>query len=141
MTEEKQERKPLHIRNLADYKRKIKPGTEIVATYHANHPGIVGLVREVTEVQTVCYYSVIKGQPDHKYSGCNLGRGFRSDFGKASEYVFGENSIKVLDKRSNDGSVLCEIQVFEPMMQMDEAEHTSEKQEENGPIFGGMGMM
>ena len=52
MTAEKKDRKPLQIKNLADLKRHIKLGTELVATAHQYHPDIVGLTRVVTKVQT-----------------------------------------------------------------------------------------
>ena len=74
---EPEEIAPLEIHSLAALKRTIKPGTELIATYHAKHPEIVGLVRVVTEVQTNAFYSVIKDQPDHEYSTCNHGKGFR----------------------------------------------------------------
>ena len=52
MTAEKKDRKPLRIKNLADLKRHIKLGTELVAMAHQYHPDIVGLTRVVTKVQT-----------------------------------------------------------------------------------------
>lgn len=52
MTAEKKDRRPLRIKNLADLKRHIKLGTELVATAHQYHPDIVGLTRVVTKVQT-----------------------------------------------------------------------------------------
>ena len=38
MAEEKKERYPLSIKNLADLKRHIQVGTEFVATEHQYHP-------------------------------------------------------------------------------------------------------
>ena len=113
---------PLAIRNLAGLKRAIKPGAELMATYHANHPEIVGLVRVVTEVQTNAFYSVIKDQPDHKYSTCNYGKGFRSDFDKAANYQFDGSTIKVLDSRKGGGNVLYELEVYAPEMDMEAQE-------------------
>ena len=55
-----EQKTPLHIKNLAELKRCIRPGTELVATSHSKHPTLVGLVRVVTEVQTNAYYSVVK---------------------------------------------------------------------------------
>lgn len=52
MTAEKKDRRSLHIKNLADLKRHIELGTELVATVHQYHPDIVGLTRVVTKVQT-----------------------------------------------------------------------------------------
>ena len=60
MTAEKKDRKPLRIKNLADLKRHIKLGTELVATAHQYHPDIIGLTRVVTKVQTNGFYSKIK---------------------------------------------------------------------------------
>ena len=84
----------------------------MVATSHSKHPALVGLVRVVTEVQTNAYYSVVKDQPTHQYSTCNYGKGFRSDFEKASNYLFEGTTIKVLDRRSSDGSVLYEMELY-----------------------------
>ena len=117
---------PLEIGSLAALKRAIKPGTELMATYHSKHPEIVGLVRVVTEVQTNAFYSVIKDQPDHKYSACNSGQGFRSDFEKAANYQFDGSTVKVLDARKGDGSVLCEFEVYDQKMSMEGPEETGE---------------
>ena len=42
----------------------------------------------------------------------NHGKGFRSDFEKASNYIFEGTTIKVLDRRSGDGSVLYEMELY-----------------------------
>lgn len=112
MDQKNEQKAPLRIKNLAELKRCIRPGTELVATSHSKHPALVGLVRVVTEVQTNAYYSVVKDQPTHQYSTCNYGKGFRSDFEKASNYLFGGTTIKVLDRRSGDGSVLYEMELY-----------------------------
>ena len=104
MDQKNEQKAPLRIKNLAELKRCIRPGTELVATSHSKHPALVGLVRVVTEVQTNAYYSVVKDQPTHQYSTCNYGKGFRSDFEKASNYLFEGTTIKVLDRRSGDNS-------------------------------------
>lgn|GEM_PF-206859 len=122
--QEAEQRKSLKIGSLAELKRHIKPGTEIMATYHSKHPDIVGLVREVTKVQTNGFYSVIKGQPGHRFS---QGPGFRSGFQKAGEYIFDGTTIKVLDSRKKDGSILYELEVYEPELRMNnnhKEEHT-----------------
>lgn len=108
------ERQPYTIENLAEFKRLIVPGTELMATSHANHPEMVGLVRVVTEVQSNAFYSVIKDQPEHRWSTCNYGKGFRTDFGKARDYIFDGTTVKMLDTRKNDGSILCEYEVYAP---------------------------
>ena len=113
MTAEKKERKPLRISNLADLKRHIKTGTELVATSHQYHPDIVGLTRVVTKVQTNGFYSKIKDQPEHKWSACNHGKGFWSPYAKAGAYHFTGTSIQVFNTRKNDGSVLYEMELYD----------------------------
>ncbi len=115
---------PLRIKNLADLKRLIKPGTEIRATYHAKHPEIVGLTRVVTTVKTNCFYSKIKDQPEHKYSTMNRGMGLRSDFEKAGMYRFSGSSITALDPGSAEPKVLYVMEVFAPQMSMAEQNNT-----------------
>lgn len=147
MTTEKQKAKePVKVRNLADLKRLIKPGTEIMAISHKTHPEIVGLVRIVTKVQTNAFYSVIKDQPNHRYSTCNYGEGFRSDFEKAGNYVFSGSAIQVLDARVKDGSVLYELEVYgtentmgiqekekSNMNEFDRLRHTAQRNQELYP--------
>lgn len=113
MTAEKKKRESLRIKNLADLKRHIKVGTELTASYHKYHPDIVGLTRVVTKVQTNGFYSKIKDQPGHKWSTCNYGNGFRSDFEKAEFYRFNGSTIQLLDSRRNDGSVLYEMEIYD----------------------------
>lgn len=123
--ENQREKTPLNIKNLAGLKQLIKPGVELMATSHKKHPEIVGLVRVVTEVQTNAFYSVIKDQPNHKYSDCNYGKGFRTDFEKASYYRFNGSTIQVLDARAKDGSVLCEFEVYAPEQHLAQTEKSN----------------
>ena len=102
----KQSDTPLRISSLAELKRYIQPGMELVVSYHSKHPGLVGLRRVITKVQTNAYFTKVKDQPEHKYSDCNDGRGFRSDIYKASCYRFDGSKITVLDSRKMDGTVL-----------------------------------
>ena len=113
MTAEKKDRKPLRIKNLTDLKWHIKLGTELVETSHQYHSDIVGLTRVVTKVQTNGFYSMIKDQPDHKWSTCNHGAGFWSPYNKAGAYRFTGTAIQVLNPRKNDGSVLYEMELYD----------------------------
>ena len=117
---EKKDRKPLLIKSLADLKRHIKLGTELVATKHRYHPDIVGLTRVATKVQTNGFYSKIKDQPDHKWSICNHGAGFWSPYNKASAYLFKGSKIQVLNPRKNDGSILYEMELYDGEQSMSE---------------------
>lgn len=134
MTTEK-ELQPARIKNLAELKRLIKPGTELKATMHSKHPEIVGLTRVFTDVQTNAFYSVIKDQPEHQLSRCNYGKGFRSDIEKASCYEFDGSTIRVLDSRKNDGSVLYEMEVYDRENSMTET-NEAEPTESDEPVFG-----
>ena len=138
MEQKNEQNAPLRIKNLAELKRCIRPGTELVATSHSKHPALVGLVRVVTEVQTNAYYSVVKDQPSHQYSTCNYGKGFRSDFEKASNYLFEGTTIKVLDRRSGDGSVLYEMELYPGeclvLGQKNDMEENADIREDNGEI-------
>jgi hypothetical protein len=120
MTAEKKARKPLQIKSLADLKRRIKLGTELVTTLHQYHPDIVGLSRVVTKVQTNGFYSKIKGQPEHKWSICNHGVGFWSPYNKAGAYRFDGSKIQVLNPRKNDGSILYEMELYDGEQSMSE---------------------
>ena len=122
--QKKEERKALQIKSLAELKRIIQPGTEFAALTHKNHPDIAGLVRVVTEVQSNAYYSVVKDQPEHPFSTCNYGKGFRSDFEKAGCYLFDGSTIKVLDSRRKDGSMLYEMEIYGKENTITETEET-----------------
>ncbi|MBQ6722518.1 MAG: hypothetical protein IJQ88_10165, partial [Clostridia bacterium] len=125
---EQKHREPLQFKNLADLKRHIAVGTELVATFHSKHPDLVGLTRVVTEVLTNGFYSKIKDQPDHRWSTCSYGRGFRTFFEKASAYRFQGPTVQVLDTRANDGSILFEMQVFPREPQMNEQNNMNKEE-------------
>ena len=105
-------RQPFHFKHRSDMMRNIKVGTEIVATAHAYHPDLIGLTRVVTKVQTDGFYSKVKGQPEHKWSTCNHGKGFFTPYSKASFYRFNGGTVQVLNPRLKDGSVLYEMEVY-----------------------------
>lgn len=128
---------PLQIRNLAELKRCIQPGTKIKVLSHSKHPDLIGLVRVVTEVQTNAYYSVVKDQPEHPYSTCNYGKGFRSDIEKAADYRFEGTTVTVLDSRKRDGSVLYEMEIY-PGQILEETQ--TEEMDEEEITQEGMGM-
>ena len=142
MSEEQKMPAPRTVKNLAELKRLIQPGTELRVTSHSKHPGIVGLVRVVTEVQTNAFYSVIKDQPDHVWSRYNGGKGGRSDYEKAGNYIFEGTTVTVLDPRKSDGSVLFQFELLENEQTMREQDmEASEVQEDSETItMGGMSL-
>ena len=118
MNDQKQTNTPLQISSLAELKRYLQPGMELEVSYHSKHPGLVGLRRVITKVQSNAYFTVVKDQPEHRYSDCNDGRGFRSDIEKASCYRFDGSKITVFDPRKQDGTVLYEMEVYQGEQQM-----------------------
>lgn len=130
-------RKLSRIKNLAELKRLIKPGTEIKALTHACHPEIAGLTRIVTDVQTNGFYSKIKDDPKHKYSNCNYGKGFYSPFEKASFYEFDDTTVRVFNPRAKDGSMLYEMEVYDRENDMTETNEADQTEDENDePVLG-----
>ena len=114
------QRKPVAIKNLAELKRFIQPGIEFKTLSQKNHPDLVGLTRVVTTVQTVCFYSKIKDQPNSRFSTDNGGKGFRTDFAKADAYIFDGTTVKVKDTRNKDRGVIYEFEFYDREQTMQE---------------------
>ena len=129
------QRKPVAIKNLAELKRFIQPGVEFKTLSQKNHPDLVGLTRVVTTVQTVCFYSKIKDQPNSRFSTDNGGKGFRTDFAKADAYIFDGTTVKVKDTRNKDRGVIYEFEFYnrEQTMQAGSAPGTPQPNME--PVF------
>ena len=119
MTDKAKPPQPMAFKNLAELKRYIKIGTEFKATSHKYHPDIVGLARVVTKVQTNGFYSKIKDEPNHRFSDCNGGKGFFTEFGKAGGYIFDGTAVKVLDKRGENG-VIYELEFYRENTEVNE---------------------
>lgn len=114
------QRKPVAVKNLAELKRFIQPGVEFKTLSQKNHPDLVGLTRVVTTVQTVCFYSKIKDQPNSRFSTDNGGKGFRTDFAKANAYIFDGTTVKVKDLRNKDRGVIYEFEFYDREQTMQE---------------------
>ena len=80
----------------------------------------MGLTRVVTTVQTVCFYSKIKDQPNSRFSTDNGGKGFRTDFAKADAYIFDGTTVKVKDTRNKDRGVIYEFEFYDREQTMQE---------------------
>lgn len=113
MEKSEKQRKPVALKNLAELKRFIQPGVEFKTLSQKYHPNLVGLTRVVTAVQTVCFYSQMKGQPDSRFSTDNGGKGFRTDFAKADAYIFDGTTVKVKDTRNKDRGVIYEFEFYD----------------------------
>ena len=121
------QRKPVAIKNLAELKRFIQPGVEFKTLSQKNHPDLVGLTRVVTTVQTVCFYSKIKDQPNSRFSTDNGGKGFRTDFAKADAYIFDGTTVKVKDTRNKDRGVIYEFEFYNREQTMQEETNMDRK--------------
>ncbi len=101
--------KTIPVKNLAHLKKLLKKGAEVRTVAHAYHPDYIGLIRVVDSVQTNAVYSKVKGQPEHKISLYNGGKGLRTNFEKADRYIFG-NTVKILNP---DGKQIYEFEVLD----------------------------
>lgn len=75
------------IKNLSQLKKVMagKPRFEITGHCLSEY---VGQVRQVTQANTVAFYSVMDGNPDHKISRANNGFGSQMMWSKAPFWVF-----------------------------------------------------
>ena len=121
------QRKPVAIKNLAGLKRFIQPGVEFKTLIQKNHPDLVGLTRVVTTVQTVCFYSKVKDQPNSRFSTDNGGKVFRTDFAKADAYIFDGTTVKVKDTRNKDRGVIYEFEFYNREQTMQEDSNMDRK--------------
>lgn len=120
MEKSEKQRKPVALKSLAELKRFIRPGRKFKTLSQKYHPDLVGLTRVVTAVQTVCFYSQIKDQPDSRFSTDNGGKGFRTDFAKADAYIFDGTTVKVKDTRNKDRGVIYEFEFYDREQTMQE---------------------
>lgn len=99
------------VKNLAHLKSLMTTGRCFRVIYHAFRKDVEGLIRVIGHVQKNAVYSKIKDQPNHRYSLCNYEKGLRTDFEKASMYIFGD-TIKVKENADSD-DILYEFEVLE----------------------------
>jgi len=104
--------RPIAVKNLAEFKRLIVPGREFITTDHSYHPEYIGLVRKVSKTQTTGFYSVIKDQPNHPFSGYNNGKGIYTSFEKAGDYIFDGTTVKVINTRDKNRGILFEFEIL-----------------------------
>ena len=89
------------INNLAQLKRALKKDArlEIIRHFRAE---CVGQVRRVTVANTVCFYSVVDGQPDHKISRSNGGRGSVLYWSKAPFWTFQDGVCSLYNDKGHE---------------------------------------
>ncbi|WP_326975271.1 hypothetical protein [Caproicibacter sp. BJN0012] len=75
------------IRNLSQLKKQLRKGTEFVITDHCLSE-YIGQRRQVTLSNTQGFYSIVPGEPEHKVSLANNGRGSVLWWSKAPFWQF-----------------------------------------------------
>ena len=81
----------MKITNLSQLKKALQEGAEFKIIEHYVRPECNGQIRIVKKRQTNGFYSVVKGDPDNRFSKANGGMGSWCEFGKASEWTFVEH--------------------------------------------------
>lgn len=76
------------IKNLSQFKRAMKVGTVFEIVEHYVRPEYAGQKRIVQVCQTNGFYSGIYGDPNHRLSKANYGKGVWMEYGKAKDWEF-----------------------------------------------------
>ena len=84
------------IKNLSQLKKALKANPRLEITGHCQSD-YVGQVRRVTLANSVGFYSVMDGQPDHKISRANNGLGSQMMWSKAPFWVFRDGICSIFD--------------------------------------------
>lgn len=82
------------IKNLSQLKRALQVGTRFEILYHWKKE-CTGEIRRVASVNTVSIHTVVDGQPEHKNSVANGGKGTALWFEKATEWEFRDGVCSV----------------------------------------------
>lgn len=76
------------VNNLSQLKKALAAGVPFQIVEHFMHQDYTGQIRIVQKMQTNGMYTGIYGEPGHKVSMLNDGRGCWCSFGKASDWTF-----------------------------------------------------
>lgn len=82
------------IKNLSQLKRALQVGTRFEILQHMKKD-CEGEIRRVVSINTVSIHSVVDGQPEHKNSLANNGKGTSLYFKKATEWEFHDGVCSV----------------------------------------------
>lgn len=80
----------MRIINLSQLKKAFASGHDFKIIEHFNRPECNGQIRHINKLQTNGFYSVVKDDPDNRWSKANGGLGAWCEFGKAAEWTFTE---------------------------------------------------
>ena len=83
------------VKNLSQLKRVLASGAPFEIVSHHIHPEYTGHVRSVRIMQTNGMYTGMYGDPHAYINGLNSGKGLWCSFGKASDWTFCGDIIKL----------------------------------------------
>lgn len=78
----------MQIKNHAELKRALRDGHCFKILEHFFHADCTGQIREPGKIQTNGVYTHVKDEPENAVSKGNGGKGWWTDFGKASNWTF-----------------------------------------------------
>ena len=85
------------VKTHAEMKRRLIAGDKFVMTASI-HDGFIGQVRVPNIIGKSHIYSVIDGDPDHKVSTMNGGKGCYMQFGKAGDWKYEDGECKCFNR-------------------------------------------
>ena len=99
--------------NLAQLKKELKAGPKFEIIGHCR-PECVGEIRRVTLANTQGFYSVVDGQPEHRLSTANNGRGSFLGWSKAPFWSFqnGTCTIYTSDQEHTPQNIIMEFRIL-----------------------------
>lgn len=101
------------IKNLSQLKRALQAGTRFEILQHTKKD-CEGEIRRVVSINTVSIHTVVDGQPEHKNSLANGGKGTALWFEKASEWEFhdGVCSVYYSNKPHSEESLVMSFRLL-----------------------------
>lgn len=102
------------IKNLSQLKKALKTNPKLKIISHCR-PECIGEIRQVTLANTAGFYSVIDGQPEHKISLANGGKGSVLYWSNAPFWSFenGVCSLYYSDTKRTDKDLIISFQVID----------------------------
>lgn len=94
------------IKNLNQLKKSLKGCPRLKIVGHCR-PECVGQVRHVTLANTQGFYSVMDGQPEHRYSQVNGGRGSYLAWDKASSWTFANGICSIYEQGADHRLIMA----------------------------------
>lgn len=87
------------IKNLAQLKRTLVKGTEFIITKHCRKE-CIGEHRYINVADTTGFYSIVPGEPEHKATQANGGKGSLLGWSKAAFWKFENGECTLYDSNT-----------------------------------------